>query len=54
MMLVWKKKVVRKVFMHRNSPQKSDKQGKQQKNVNLSAKYLLSHTHAKYLYMQSM
>jgi hypothetical protein len=43
--------VVRKIFMHCNSPQKSAEQGKQQKNVNFSAKHLLSHTHAKYLYI---
>jgi len=53
-MLVWKATVLRKIFMHCNSPQKSAEQGKQQKNVNLSAKQLLSHTHVKYLYMLSM
>jgi len=39
--------------MHCNSPRKSAEQGRQQKNVNLSAKHL-SHTHAKYLYMRRM
>jgi len=36
--------------MHCNSPYKSAEHGKQQKNVNLSAKHLLSLTNAKYLY----
>jgi hypothetical protein len=44
---------VRKLFMHNNSRYKPAKQVKQQKNVNLSAKHL-SHTRAKYLYVQSM
>ena len=34
--------------MYYNSPEKSAEQVKQQKNVSLSAKHLLSHTHAKY------
>ena len=45
---------VRKIFMHCNSPWKSTDQVKQQKDVNLLAKPLLSHTHAKYLYMRSV
>jgi len=53
MTLVLKEKIVRKIFMHCNSPQKTTEQGKQQKIVDLSAKHLLSHKHTKYLYMQS-
>jgi len=35
---------VSKIFKHCNSTQKSGEQGKQQKNVNLSVKHLLSQT----------
>jgi len=37
--------------MRCNWPQKSAEQGKQQKNVNWSAKHLLSYTRPKYLYI---